>query len=98
MSDGCSNSTIGLWAGGYNNSNQIQKQTIASLGTSTDWGDLTTGRHKLGSLATSDRAVFAGGSSNVIDYKSFASSANATDFGDLNFSAAGAGASDLVRT
>ena len=98
MSDGCSNSTIGLWAGGYNASNQIQKQTIASLGTSTDWGDLTTGRHKLGSLATSDRAVFAGGSSNVIDYKSFTSSANATDFGDLNFSAAGAGASDLVRT
>jgi len=81
--------TRGLFAGGYDSavSNVISYITIASLGNSQDFGDLTvaTTNYPAGA-ASNTRALFAGGNSgrqNVIAYVTIASTGNATDFGDL---------------
>jgi hypothetical protein len=90
-----SNGTRSLFGGGYNVAqgggvyNTIDYVTIASTGNSLDFGNLTDQRYYPGALASSVRAVFAGGSSsaggrsNVIAYVTIASTGNATDFGDL---------------
>jgi hypothetical protein len=94
----CSNSTRGLFAGGFVPSpattyyNVIDFITISSLGTISDFGDLTVARTTNSTGAASPtRGLFAGGESpsstpagtNIIDYITIASIGNATDFGDL---------------
>ena len=94
-----SNETRGLVGGGYdgsgsgapNNTETIDFNTIASLGNSTDFGDLTLGRRGLCGLASPTRGVFAAGyqqpststKTNVIDFVTIASAGNASNFGDL---------------
>ena len=94
---GASNSTIGLFAGGFHNASLpyvsydfIDKITIASAGNATDHGDLTQARRGAGGVSNTTTAFYGGGYSsqagalsNIIDSVAFASSGNATDFGDL---------------
>ncbi len=103
---GASNNTRGIFAGGYNGISpyfgpkgagtgwtNIDYATIASLGNSSSFGDLTVGRHIQGSVSSPTRGVFAGGRSisapgtptsiNVIDYIEIVTTGNAVDFGDL---------------
>jgi hypothetical protein len=94
---GSSNSTIGLFAGGFHNASTpyvsydfIDQITIASAGNATDHGDLTQARRGAGGVSNTTTAIFGGGYSsqagalsNIIDSVAFASSGNATDFGDL---------------
>jgi hypothetical protein len=92
---GASNSTRGLFAGGYNWSigalNTTDYITIASTGDATDFGDLTAGRHYVGGMASSARAVFAStsGSNTTMDYFTIASTGNALDFGDISLAGNG---------
>lgn len=87
----CSNSTRGLLGGGsasgLSRTNIISYITIASVGDTSDFGDLTIDLENLGAGASSSRGVWAGGDSggesNVIGYVTIASLGNATDFGDL---------------
>lgn len=88
-----SNSTRGVVAGGSGSNspyylNTMQYITMASEGNSTDFGDLSVARSRLGALASSTRGVFAagrssGGDVNTLDYITISSTGNATDFGDL---------------
>lgn len=98
MKTGCSNSTIGLWAGGYDEFDGIQKITIASLGTADDYGDLTNGFHKGGGLSSETVAVFGGDTSDEMCFKDFTDGGNCSVFGDLITPARMGGISDLVRT
>ena len=88
---GCSasNSTRGLFAGGYAPAinNRIEYITIATLGNGIDFGDLTQIRRSGETTANSIRAVFSGGYNvgvfyNIIDYVLISSTGNALDFGD----------------
>ena len=95
-----SNETRGLVGGGYdgdgsgapNNTETIDFNTIASLGNSTDFGDLTLGRRGLCGLSSPTRGVFAAGyqqpdtstKTNIIDFVTIASAGNASNFGDLD--------------
>jgi hypothetical protein len=91
----CSNSTRGVFAGGFNDGagnssiNNIDYITIATTGNATDFGDLTSNRSMMGAASSSTRGFFAGGGStngsylNIIEYITFASTGNAADFGDL---------------
>lgn len=87
-----SNSTRGIWAGGYspNNStvvNTLEYITIAATGNAVDFGDLTrTVRGFGGCVNSPTRGVFAGGNTgpqNTIDFITIATLGNAQDFGDL---------------
>ena len=95
---GASNSTRGLFAGGYNAPtggicNSITYITTATLGTSADFGDLTSNNRSLGSATSKTRACFIGGktpsNSNVIQYVEIMTLGNALDFGDLTQSNSG---------
>jgi hypothetical protein len=92
----CSNSTRGVWAGGYTSGspyvcNIIDYITIETTGNATDFGDLTAEKQRLAACSSNTRGLFGGGSTsagpatrtNVIDYITIASVGNATDFGDL---------------
>ena len=87
----CSNSTRGLWGGGFypgaTNVNVIQYITIASTGNAVDYGDLTVARRGIGACSSSTRGVFGGGvdpaNTNVIDFITLSTLGNAQDFGDL---------------
>jgi len=81
---GLSNSTRGIWAGGYD-SNVIDYITIASVGNATDFGNRSVTGASLGAFASSTRGVSGGApsGSNVIDYITIASVGNSTDFGNL---------------
>lgn len=86
--------TRGLFMGGDASSgsskvNFIEYVTIATLGESTDFGDLTVARGDQPAAVTNKtRAVCCGGytstRSNVMDYVEIATTGNATDFGDLS--------------
>ena len=87
-----SNSTRGVFAGGFRNgstySDIIEYVTIASTGNTTDFGDLTQGRYGPRGLASPTRGVMCAGNLNgadqtTIDYITIASTGNATDFGDM---------------
>ena len=91
---GIDGETRGVFGGGtFNNptdsySTRIEYVTIQTPSNSTDFGDLTQGRHNLGGSSNFTRGVFAGGhyqptESNRIDYITIASTGNATDFGDM---------------
>ena len=91
---GC-NSTRGVIGGGLNPSlspqtqtDTIQFVTIATLGNSQDFGDLTQNRNGLGAMSSPTRVVFAGGSIfpshfNVMDKIEILTTGNAVDFGDI---------------
>ena len=92
---GTQSSTRGILAGNYaptspNTSNIIQYLTIATLGNTQNFGDLTeSGRHSASGTSNGVRAVFAGGthlspgSNATMDYVTIASTGDAVDFGDL---------------
>ena len=90
------NSVRGLWAGGYATtprttagmSKSIEAITIASQGTSQEFGDLINTPMYGDGSSTSTRAIFAGsgGSNNTtnnIEFVTIATFGNASDFGDL---------------
>ena len=95
------NSVRGLWAGGYASSprqdaglsSSIESITMASQGTTQDFGDLKSATSQYGDgSSTSTRAVFsigkvAAGNNfvNNIEYVTIASSGNAEDFGEATF-------------
>ena len=100
---GCASSTRGLFAGGFTAPSpnaaaglkQINYVTIASLGDSQDFGDLTgNGVRYPAATSSPTRGVFAGGrdsadapvyNQNVIHYVTIATLGNALDFGDLSY-------------
>ncbi len=98
LNGGCSSSTRGICAGGYNEPvstpgylDTIDYITIAATGNAVDFGNLTVARNGLSGTSNSTRGVFAGGSKppsdtkeNVIDYLTIASLGNAINFGDLS--------------
>lgn len=87
-SSGCSNSTRGVFGGGFTpNINTIQYITISATGNAFNFGDLTASRGGLTSCSNVTRGIFGGGNPgvNIIDYIEIASLGNASDFGDLIF-------------
>jgi hypothetical protein len=94
----CSSSTRGITSGGQGPGatyhNVIDYITIASTGNAQDFGDLTLGRARVASLASSTRGINIGGTinptgnhTNTIDYVTISTTGNATDFGDSGTSA-----------
>lgn len=86
--------TRGLFAGGYRTYpstvyyDTIEYITIASTGSSSDFGDLTTGLDSGSFGSGKTKAVFAGGydgssRTNVMQYVTISSTGNTADFGDL---------------
>ena len=78
----------GIFAGGFPGpTNTIQYVTIATLGNSSDFGDLIEASRNIASAASSTTGIFGGGqtpgNSNVIQYITIQSTGNAFDFGDL---------------
>ena len=102
-----SDSTTGLFGGGYYNSarnNSISKITIATPGNATDFGDLTEARNTLGGAGDGSRGLFIGGRNasftyvDTIDYVTIANAGNATDFGNLTVGRSeNSAASDATR-
>ena len=90
---GCSSTTRGLFAGGfvypspYPRVNLIDYLTIATLGNSIDFGDLTVTGQGPGANSNSLRGVFGGRTNpskqQVIDYVEIATTGDAVDFGDM---------------
>jgi len=90
---GLSNSTRGVFAGGYGspgpfgNCNIISFITIASTGNGVDFGDLNFLTTNAGSFASSTRGVIGGGQNpgylNTIGFITISTQGNAADFGDL---------------
>ena len=83
------NSTRSLIGGGNGVINNIEYVTIAALGDSVDFGDLTVARRHAGPAGNNTRGIFAGGETagsntitNVMDFVTIASTGNAQDFGD----------------
>jgi len=73
--------------------NTLQYITIATLGNSRDFGDLSYTTHSMSACASSTRGLFGSGfrgttplnvGDNTINYISIQSTGNAFDFGDLN--------------
>ena len=96
---GCSSSTRGLFGGGFSGNSPdalsgvaaITYVTIASLGNSQSFGDLTVGVRYPSATSSPIRGVFGGGRNtpdgnvNVISYVTIATTGDATDFGDLSY-------------
>ena len=103
---GFSSPTRGISAGGFNNgspsavkTNIMEFVTIATLGNSTDFGDLLTQRYSPGSGSDQTRGVVAGGHTqpgfaNAIEFVTIPSTGDATDFGDLTQARMTSGSSD----
>jgi len=94
LAAGCSNQTRAIVAGGYDtptpgvDNNIIECTTIASLGTSEDFGDLTVSRYFSMGCASSTRGIFMGGIDSptdvsTIDYITISTTGDAQDFGDM---------------
>jgi hypothetical protein len=102
-----SDSTTGLFGGGYYNSardNSISKITIATPGNATDFGDLTEARNTLAGAGDGSRGLFIGGRNasftyvDTVDYVTIANAGNATDFGNLTVGRSeNSAASDATR-
>ena len=87
----CSNSTRGVFGGGFvapNSLNTIEYITISSAGNASDFGDLSVGKNGLCACSNSTRGVFGGGGNptpvSTIEYITISSAGNASDFGDLS--------------
>ena len=105
---GCASSTRGLFGGGFTAPSpnaaaglkQINYVTIASLGDSQDFGDLTgNGVRYPAATSSPTRGLFAGGrdsadapvfNQNDMHYVTIATLGNALDFGDLSYTPYGA--------
>jgi len=96
VSDGCSSSTRGFFAGGgYPTPHKtIKVVTMSSKGDAIKFGDLTTFRAYAGSVSSSTRGIFSGGGNtsggpayvsfnNSIEYITLSSEGNGINFGDL---------------
>jgi len=85
--------TVGLFAGGYNDTNVIDQIVMASAGNSTDFGDLTGKKNGEGAgvICSNTRGIIecggqkdgVSGFSNEIAYVTIGTAGNAADFGDL---------------
>ena len=84
-------STRGIFGGGYYpatpaNTNGIHFITMATLGNSIDFGDLSQGRFSASGTSSSTRGLFMSGRTpslvNSIDSIEIATTGNAVDFGD----------------
>jgi len=90
----CQSTTRGITAGGFSPSaptrvNSIEYITMASMGNSTDFGDLVTAVSNLGAASNPIRGILAAGTDGStalrdIDFITIASTGNATTFGDLD--------------
>ena len=102
----------GVFGGGYDASSPYPGQqvldyvTIATLGNSTDFGDLSVRRSSKSGGSSSTRGLFISGRDsptadfyNIIDYITISSTGNAQDFGDLtnHYNPSPAGSSNQVR-
>ena len=107
---GVGNETRGLFGGGLTEGgstlNTIEFSTIASLGDSTNFGDLTEIRDQLAGFGDTTRGIWAGGKQqqspspeyNIIDYVTIATTGDAQNFGDLSSTTTGSsGGSDSTR-
>jgi len=98
--------TRGLFAGGHQEpgspnaiagQQQINYVTFASLGNSSDFGDLVEGVRYPAGCSSPTRAIWAGGrrsgvspaNINNIQYATIATLGNAVDYGDLTYSGSG---------
>ena len=88
---GSSNSTRGLFNGGYTLRNSIDYITIASTGNAQDFGDLTVARWASQAVNSTTRSIVASGVNPgvsgeeiIIDYVTISSTGNASNFGDLS--------------
>jgi hypothetical protein len=78
----------GIYAGSYTSANNdtIDYVTIASVGNSTDFGNIITDRRNLGGCAGNGRGLIMGGWTSYkdeIEYITIASTGNSVDFGNL---------------
>ena len=97
----CSNTTRGVWMGGYRNSpaggyviTEIDNTTIASRRQAIQFGTLPTTRSHGRSASTNIRAVNGGGNGSIKDVDSveFASGGAAVAFSELNIGRSSPGA------
>ena len=78
-----------IWGGGVPRyTKEIQFATIATLGNTTKFGELTQARGSFGGTSSETRGIFMGGKTpsgdlDTIDFITIASEGNATDFGNL---------------
>ena len=83
----CSNTTRGIFAGGYPYVDRICFFTFASKSDSTDFGNLTQSRASANGVGDGIRGVFVGGytgsNQTTMDYITVAQTGDAKDFGDL---------------
>lgn len=87
-------STRGLFGGGSNHpptyrSDTIEHITMSSTGNGVDFGNLSAGRRRLGSLSNKTRGIFGPGegdpsNTSQIDLVTIATLGNASDFGDMD--------------
>jgi hypothetical protein len=81
------NTTRGLFLGGGGRSNVCDYITIATLGDTTDFGDLNTAVQLPDGCGSPTRAICGGGSdggsNDTIQYRTFATLGNFSDFGNL---------------
>ena len=99
---GLSNSTRGLFAGGYRTNSpyavvsNIDYVTIASEGNATDFGDMTSVRYNNMTTGSQTRGILAGGQGDqpsfsreaTIDSVEYATTGSAVHFGELSIEAA----------
>ena len=88
-----SDRTRGVYFGGYSPSAQIRFNSIPSVGSTSDFGDLTSARFGGTGVSNSTRGISLGGSGpsggsinqgmNNIEYVTIQSLGDAVDFGDL---------------
>jgi hypothetical protein len=78
------------FASGRDNSGitaSIDTVAFATTGNATDFGDLTTGREKIGGTSSSTRGVFGGGANSgdqeTMEYITLATTGSASDFGNF---------------
>ena len=91
----------GLVSGQPAGDNIIETVTFATLGDSTDFGDLTVGRRSIAAVTNATRAVMCSGdtpATNTMDFITMASEGNATDFGDITRQPDGYGAGGSTQT
>ena len=87
-----SDRTRGVYFGGYTPSAEIRYNSITSIGTTVDFGDLSSARFGGTGVSNSTRGISLGGSAgpstinagiNEIEYVTIQSLGDAADFGDL---------------
>ena len=90
----------GRWGGAYTGLIQIEYNTIATLGDSSDFGDISNGRvySQTGGFASPTRGVIGAGSGRnspnyqkSIDFITIATRGDTQDFGEISFERSAAG-------